>query len=200
MAAMEPDDQNRPAADQVLIPTAGQGPLCAPYQALVIGARGSIGSAFVSVWSSDPACRLVQTVSRSSPGGFDLLDAESIRRQAQRCANDGLFDLIVDATGALTIEGTGPEKSLRALDSAILTRSMQLNAILHIDHEDWNADCRKILSQSLQRDRLSGTGCTGNKTMAICKRRQEATFSSTPSADHDGPVSTLRRHDANSLG
>lgn len=41
----------------------------------------------------------------------------------------GPFDLIFDATGALEINGTGPEKSLVALDPAVMAQSYMINAI-----------------------------------------------------------------------
>jgi NAD(P)-dependent dehydrogenase (short-subunit alcohol dehydrogenase family) len=41
----------------------------------------------------------------------------------------GPFHLIVDATGALTIDGQGPEKRLSQVSSASLLRAFQVNAI-----------------------------------------------------------------------
>ena len=42
------------------------------YRALVIGASGAIGRAFVDALRGDPHCIHVETVSRSSGSGFDL--------------------------------------------------------------------------------------------------------------------------------
>ena len=42
--------------------------------------------------------------------GLDLTDEASVAAVAARV--DGQFDLIFDATGALEINGVGPEKSL----------------------------------------------------------------------------------------
>ena len=72
-----------------------------PYQALVLGAQGAIGHAFVQAFRADAQCAHVEPVSRSE-NGFDLLDAASICQQAQRCQGLGLFEVIIDATGALT--------------------------------------------------------------------------------------------------
>jgi NAD(P)-dependent dehydrogenase (short-subunit alcohol dehydrogenase family) len=99
------------------------------YRALVIGATGAIGQAFVQAFQSDLNCHHVETVSRSQGNGFDLLDAESIARQAALLADSGPFNIIVDATGALVIDGVGPEKSLSSLRDKHLMRSFQLNAI-----------------------------------------------------------------------
>ena len=99
------------------------------YRALVIGASGAIGSAFVLALQDDPRCIHVETVSRAHGSAFDLLDTDSLAAQAALCADNGPFDLMVDATGALTIDGVGPEKSLAAVQSDLLTKSFQLNAV-----------------------------------------------------------------------
>jgi NAD(P)-dependent dehydrogenase (short-subunit alcohol dehydrogenase family) len=99
-----------------------------PYQALVLGAQGAIGHAFVQAFRADAQCVHVEPVSRSE-NGFDLLDAASIRQQAQRCQGLGLFEVIIDATGALTVEGVGPEKSLASIREDVLLRQFQINAI-----------------------------------------------------------------------
>ena len=99
------------------------------YKALVLGASGAIGSAFVTAFEADPLCLLVERVSRSDCAGFDLIDAASIERAAQACASRGPYHVIIDATGALTIDGVGPEKSLSALQPESLARAFHLNAI-----------------------------------------------------------------------
>ena len=99
------------------------------YRALVIGASGAIGQAFTSVLQRDLRCVHVEQVSRAHSSGFDLLDESSVAAQAAASAGAGPYHLIVDATGALTIDGVGPEKSLAALQSARLAKAFQLNAI-----------------------------------------------------------------------
>jgi len=98
-----------------------------PYRALVIGASGAIGSAFVELLKSDPHCAHVQSLSRSQNEGFDLRDENTIQAAAHVCEALGPYDLIVDATGALTLEGVGPEKSLSALDMEQMQKVFQLN-------------------------------------------------------------------------
>ena len=100
-----------------------------PFKALVIGANGAIGSAFVNAFRSDPNCLHVEAVSRESPSGFDLLNEESIRVQASLSTSAGPFDIIIDATGALEIDGLGPEKSLMGLNQHHLMQSFLVNAI-----------------------------------------------------------------------
>lgn len=78
---------------------------------------------------TDPHCMAVKGVSRELPSGFDLEDISSFDRLAQALAPDAPFDLVIDATGALDINGMGPEKSLAALDREHLLRSFSVNAI-----------------------------------------------------------------------
>ena len=105
----------------------------ADYKALVLGASGAIGSGFVQAFQADPRCVHVQAVSRSDASGFgsgfDLLDPKSIEQRALMCKALGPYQVIVDATGALTIEGIGPEKSLAQLDSSALMRNFEINAV-----------------------------------------------------------------------
>jgi NAD(P)-dependent dehydrogenase (short-subunit alcohol dehydrogenase family) len=99
------------------------------YRALVIGASGAIGRAFASALERDGRCVHVEQVSRSHGNGFDLLDEGSVAAQARASAGAGPYHLIVDATGALTIDSVGPEKSLAALKPDLLAKAFQLNAI-----------------------------------------------------------------------
>lgn len=103
--------------------------LTQPYKALVIGASGAIGGAFVQAFRADPLCTHVEFVSRALHADFDLRHAPSIQQQAQRCQATGPYHLIVDATGALTIEGVGPEKSLASLRQDTLLANFQINAV-----------------------------------------------------------------------
>jgi NAD(P)-dependent dehydrogenase (short-subunit alcohol dehydrogenase family) len=99
------------------------------YRALVLGATGAIGSAFERALSAMPGCAAVIGLARRSGPGFDLEDEASIAACARAVAPRGPFDLIIDATGALTIDGVGPEKRLLDLDAARLARSFAVNAI-----------------------------------------------------------------------
>ncbi len=99
------------------------------FKALVIGGSGSIGSAFVHALRIAPQCEWVETIARSQNAGFDLCHEGSIIEQANRCSSLGPFKLIVDATGALTIDGEGPEKNIKALSSERLIKAFQINAI-----------------------------------------------------------------------
>ncbi|WP_429931429.1 SDR family NAD(P)-dependent oxidoreductase [Agrobacterium vitis] len=99
------------------------------YSTLVIGASGGIGSALCAVLRSDSACREVVTLSRRQDG-FDLMEEASIAACAERLAGQQhSFDLIVCATGALTINGIGPEKAIKAVTSEAMAAQFALNAI-----------------------------------------------------------------------
>jgi NAD(P)-dependent dehydrogenase (short-subunit alcohol dehydrogenase family) len=99
------------------------------YRALVIGASGAIGSALLQQLQSDPRCALALGVSRQSSPGLDLLSEASIAACAQALAEQGPFHLVLDATGALTVNGRGPEKRLDQLDAEHLLAALQLNAV-----------------------------------------------------------------------
>ena len=99
------------------------------YRALVFGASGAIGQAFVQALQSDPRCAKVCGVSRQSSPGLDLLDESSMAACAQTLVAQGPFHLVLDATGALTVNGRGPEKRLDELDAEHLLAALKLNAV-----------------------------------------------------------------------
>ena len=103
--------------------------LPAGYRALVIGASGAIGSALLQQLQSDPRCDLALGVSRQSMPGLDVLSESSIAHCAQALADQGPFHLVLDASGALTVNGRGPEKRLDELDAAHLLAALHLNAV-----------------------------------------------------------------------
>lgn len=97
------------------------------YRALVIGASGGIGQAFVQALRADPRCAEVQAFSRGQPLDWDLADEASLAALAAQVK--GPLHLVVDATGALSLDGLGPEKRLPELDAQRLLRSLQVNAV-----------------------------------------------------------------------
>jgi NAD(P)-dependent dehydrogenase (short-subunit alcohol dehydrogenase family) len=107
------------------------------YRALVLGASGAIGGAFVEALREDPACASVIGPSRR-PAAFDtpaidLLDEASLAAAAAQLRARGPFALIVVATGALHQRlgdrVVGPEKRLADLDPAAMAHAFALNAI-----------------------------------------------------------------------
>ena len=99
------------------------------YRAIVIGASGSIGRAFVAALQADARCQYVEQVSRADGSRFDLYDAESIAARAAACASSGPYHLIIDATGALTIDGVGPEKALSSVQADRMAKAFAVNTI-----------------------------------------------------------------------
>jgi NAD(P)-dependent dehydrogenase (short-subunit alcohol dehydrogenase family) len=99
------------------------------YRALVIGASGALGAAFVRQLQSDARCAQVVAVSRQSQPGLNLLRDDMIAACAQALAAQAPFHLVVDATGALSMNARGPEKKLDELDGAQLLDLLHLNSV-----------------------------------------------------------------------
>jgi NAD(P)-dependent dehydrogenase (short-subunit alcohol dehydrogenase family) len=97
------------------------------FRAVVIGASGGIGSAICTHLRAQPNVGDVIALSRSS-GDLDLLDEGTIAAAAAKVSENAL-DVIVCATGGLTLNGHGPEKSLREIDPDAMLRQFQINAI-----------------------------------------------------------------------
>lgn len=101
----------------------------ASYRALVMGANGAIGSAFVKWLQNHPQCSAVHTLSRSQGLGFDLQSEASIKRASLELSAFAPFDLVIDATGVLSVDNTGPEKALSALNADRMKEVFHLNTI-----------------------------------------------------------------------
>lgn len=98
------------------------------FKALVIGASGTIGQEFCEALSNDSGCQSVTRLSRALNSSFDLEFPQSFPDVVETIAPAGPFDLVIDATGTLVIDGKGPEKTLRALDPVQLDRYFKINA------------------------------------------------------------------------
>ena len=99
------------------------------YKALVLGSSGAIGGAFAQAFLTDPQCTHVELISRASHSDFDLANHESISTQASLSSAKGPYQIIIDATGAITINGVGPEKALNSLHPDHLMQAFLINAI-----------------------------------------------------------------------
>lgn len=94
-------------------------------RALVLGASGGIGAALAEAL----AARGVEVTGLSrSRDGLDLTRPETVAQAAARLAGQR-FETILNATGALVIDGAPPEKSLDALDARAMADQFALNAI-----------------------------------------------------------------------
>ena len=103
--------------------------------AAVFGASGGIGRALsaalvdrgLTVWAGSRSGE--EPVDGTRPFRFDLSDEESIMDAADAMRDDPP-DLVIVATGVLTLpDGTGPERSVRAIDGAAMARIFAANTI-----------------------------------------------------------------------
>ena len=108
------------------------------YRAVVFGASGGLGSAFVRALCSDKRCAEVYAGSRREIHvasdkvrgfRFDLEDEESIVAGVKRCAQHGALHLIVVATGMLHADSIKPEKTWRSITPLSLHSAFSINTI-----------------------------------------------------------------------
>jgi len=103
------------------------------YKALVIGASGAIGSAFVKALNQDKACEKVVSLSRREVNEYqltiDLKDEVSIQFAAHTLQLEGPFDLILVATGILHGEQWMPEKRLADITQETLQETFSVNTL-----------------------------------------------------------------------
>jgi NAD(P)-dependent dehydrogenase (short-subunit alcohol dehydrogenase family) len=92
--------------------------------ALVIGASGGIGAAFAGELALRGAA--VTGVSRRG-NGLDVTDHASVDRVLGGL--EATFDAVILATGILAPDGGTPEKTLDAVDPAVMARTLAVNAI-----------------------------------------------------------------------
>ena len=97
------------------------------FRALVIGASGGIGQAFVQVLQAHPRCGEVVGLHRRSMPRLDLDDEASIASAADALRGGGKFHLIIHAAGVLHTEGFMPEKKLGDLGYAQLEAIFRIN-------------------------------------------------------------------------
>ncbi|MEO1139675.1 MAG: SDR family NAD(P)-dependent oxidoreductase [Pseudomonadota bacterium] len=92
--------------------------------ALIIGASGGIGHALAAALRQRGVT--VTGLSRSGDG-LDVTDQASV--ETTLATLDGPYDLIFVATGALEMNGQGPEKTLKELSPDAMAAQFQLNCI-----------------------------------------------------------------------
>jgi len=116
-------------------------------RAMVFGATGALGAAFVAALAQDPRVARVYAVARRPPDGtdphrpaaapgklswlpFDLQDEPSIAAAVAAAAAEGPLELVLVATGVLH-DGARlqPEKTWRSLASDSLQEAFAINAV-----------------------------------------------------------------------
>lgn len=98
------------------------------FRALVLGATGAIGDAFVQCLQSDPRCASVVGLHRHSDPAVDFDDKASVLRAAEALRAQGPFDLIINAAGLLHTPQFMPEKRLGQLNYAQMEATFRANA------------------------------------------------------------------------
>jgi NAD(P)-dependent dehydrogenase (short-subunit alcohol dehydrogenase family) len=113
-------------------------PADAPGIAVVIGATGGLGRAFVDALARDPAYSAVLALSRAPlsaaapgivTGHLDLTDEGSITAAAAQARTLGEPRLVIVATGILHGAGIAPEKSWNALRADTMAAVFAVNCI-----------------------------------------------------------------------
>jgi NAD(P)-dependent dehydrogenase (short-subunit alcohol dehydrogenase family) len=97
------------------------------FHALVIGASGTIGAAFVELLGNSPRCASVQGLHRHSTPAIDFADETSIAEAARVLDNGRRYHLIVNAAGVLHNDAFMPEKRLADLNTAQMLATFQAN-------------------------------------------------------------------------
>ena len=96
------------------------------FNALVIGASGTIGAAFVDLLGSLPHCATVHGLHRHSTPPIDFADENSVA-EAARILGDQHYHLIINAAGLLHNDVFMPEKRLADLNCGQMQATFQAN-------------------------------------------------------------------------
>ena len=109
-----------------------------PIRAVIIGARGGVGAAFVEAIAANSADNRVWATSRSGNGlpesaerafAVDITDEGSIEALATALTDDAFQpNLVLNCTGVLSTEAFGPERSWRHLNIDTMRAVFEVNA------------------------------------------------------------------------
>jgi len=99
------------------------------FRALILGASGGIGQAFVQALQANPRCTQVVGLHRHSEPCLDFDIEASIGAAAAQLHNSGKFHLIINAAGLLHTADFSPEKKLGDLNYAQLEAIFRVNTL-----------------------------------------------------------------------
>ena len=97
------------------------------FHALVIGASGTIGAAFVDLLRDSPRCASVHGLHRHSPLRLDFADEDSVAQAARELSAGPRYHLVINAAGLLHTEAFMPEKRLADLNYTQMQAIFQAN-------------------------------------------------------------------------
>ncbi|MFZ6731720.1 SDR family NAD(P)-dependent oxidoreductase [Undibacterium sp. Ji42W] len=97
------------------------------FRALVIGASGGMGAAFVELLRMQDQCGVVECLHRQSQPVLDFASEDSIAEAASVMKQRGPFHLIINATGLLHTGDFMPEKKLADLHYAQMQATFLVN-------------------------------------------------------------------------
>jgi len=106
--------------------------------AVVFGAGGGLGGAFVDALAVDDAVARVHAVSRGVPGfsspkvtghACDPLDDAALAETVAAVTASGPIHLVIVATGILHGDGISPEKTWRQVDADAMARVLAINTV-----------------------------------------------------------------------
>ena len=117
------------------------------FRALVIGASGAIGAAFVARLQANPKCAAVVGLHRQSLPLIDFEREETIAAAAEALSREAPFDLIINAAGLLHSHRFMPEKRFsdlnyaRDLSGKCVRAGIDIQAFLEINWRRSSRDC-----------------------------------------------------------
>ena len=97
------------------------------FQALVVGAGGALGAAFVQGLQADGSCANVWALGRHTEPALDYGREASVAQAAEQLRERAPFHLIVVATGVLHTPAAQPEKRLADLGYASMEEIFRIN-------------------------------------------------------------------------
>ncbi|RED45771.1 SDR family oxidoreductase [Aestuariispira insulae] len=100
------------------------------FTVIVFGATGGIGRALTRQIEQMENCAQCFALSRTGSPAIDFSDEDTLAEAAAFIqSRQGEIDLMIDATGVLTIKGARPEKTIRQIDPVRMAEAFLVNSI-----------------------------------------------------------------------